>query len=288
MWDIFYEKILTPFMLFRATDIIDILVVTYLVYVSLKFIRDTRTGRLLKGLVLIFLVTQASAFLELSAVNYILTNVLQLGLVALLIVFQPELRRALEHVGRTSMSKWFDSKGEFDKEALQMVKEVAHSAQALSNTGTGALIVIENTNDISPLISSGIRIDAVVTSELLENIFVVNTPLHDGAVVIRDNRVEFATCVLPLSQNPTLSQELGTRHRAGLGISEESDAVVVIVSEETARISIAYRGALETGFNEDTLNERIIDLLNSSVLNKNVDDSKINKLKNLLKGGERK
>ncbi len=284
-WQNFYHTVVNQMALFRINDLIDILVVSYLVYKALKFVRDTRTMQLLKGVALLVVGMQASFFLQLNTVYYILSNVLQVGMIALLIVFQPELRKALEHMGRNTMKKWFNSTGEFDEEALRMVREVARGAQAMANNHVGALIVIENKDNIDSLISSGIRMHAATTCELLENIFVPKTPLHDGAVVIRDNNIEMATCVLPLSQNPNIRQELGTRHRAGLGISEESDAVVIVVSEETGRISVAYKGVLNTGFGEETLRERIIELLNDDVLSKNNGEDKFS-LKKWFKGGD--
>ncbi len=288
MWlEHLYHMTVNQLSLLQITDLIDILAVSYLVYKVLQFIRDTRTAQLLKGVVVLIVITQASFTFKLNTLYYLLSNILQLGLIALLIVFQPELRRVLEHAGRLTVSKWFSSAGEFDPVSMQMIREVCRGAQAMANDQTGALIVIENEDNIDPLISSGISVQATVTSELLGNIFVPNTPLHDGAVVIRDNRIEHATCVLPLSQNPHIRQELGTRHRAGLGISEESDAVVVIVSEETGKISIAYQGTLETGFVEDTLRERIIELLNDSVLTKKTQDGKFD-WKSITKRGKDK
>ena len=269
-----FQSIMNQLAVVRITDLIDILVVSYLVYKALKFIRDTKTVQLLKGIILMVVITQVSALAHLNTLHYILSNVLQLGLIAWLIVFQPELRRLLEHLGRSTVGKWFNSKGEFDENVMQMIREIAHGTQALANSRTGALIVIENEDNISPLISSGIAIHAEPTSELLENIFVPNTPLHDGAVVMRDKKIALAACVLPLSQNPNIRQELGTRHRAGLGISEESDAVVIIVSEETSNISIAHEGVLETGFGEESLRERVIDLLSEDLLAKNDSDGK--------------
>ena len=269
-----FQSIMNQLAVVRITDLIDILVVSYLVYKALKFIRDTKTVQLLKGIILMVVITQVSALAHLNTLHYILSNVLQLGLIAWLIVFQPELRRLLEHLGRSTVGKWFNSKGEFDENVMQMIREIAHGTQALANSRTGALIVIENEDNISPLISSGIAIHAEPTSELLENIFVPNTPLHDGAVVMRDKKIALAACVLPLSQNPNIRQELGTRHRAGLGISEESDAVVIIVSEETGNISIAHQGVLETGFGEESLRERVIDLLSEDLLAKNDSDGK--------------
>ncbi|MBO5363945.1 MAG: diadenylate cyclase CdaA [Clostridia bacterium] len=285
-WQNFYYSIMNQVALLRLTDLIDILVVSYLVYKSLRFIRDTRTMHLLKGVAFLFIAMQASFFFQLNTLHWILSNVLQVGLIALVVVFQPELRRVLEHMGRTTMGKWFNSTGEFDEEAEQTIREIARGAQAMANNRVGALIVIENEDNIDSLISSGIKVQAKTTSELLENIFVPNTPLHDGAVVIRDNKVELATCVLPLSQNPNIRKELGTRHRAGIGISEESDAVVVIVSEETGNISVAYRGMLNTGFGEETLRIRIMELLNAAQVAGSSSQAKF-RLKNLVKRGKR-
>ena len=286
-WQDFYHSAINQMALFRIADLIDIVVVSYLIYKALKFIRDTKTMQLLKGVVLLIFITQASNVFHLNAVYFILSNVLQLGLIALLIVFQPELRRILERVGRTSVSKWFNTTGEYDPVTMQTIREIARGAQAMANNKVGALIVIENDDNIDSLISSGISEKATTTSELLENIFVPNTPLHDGAVVIRNNKVELATCVLPLSQNPDIRQELGTRHRAGLGISEESDAVVVIVSEETGNISVAHKGALNTGFGEESLREKIIELLNDEFLTKETSQRRA-KFKSFVKRGEDK
>ncbi len=285
-WQTFYHSIMNQVALLRLADLIDVLVVSYIVYKALRFIRDTRTMQLLKGVGLLFLAMQLGYFLQLNTLHWILSNVLQVGLIALVVVFQPELRRALEHMGRTTMGKWFNSTGEFDEEAEQTIREIARGAQAMANNRVGALIVIENEDNIDSLISSGIPVHAKTTSELLENIFVPNTPLHDGAVVIRDNKVELATCVLPLSQNPNIRKELGTRHRAGIGISEESDAVVVIVSEETGNISVAYRGMLNIGFGEETLRIRIMELLNAAQSAENPSEAKFS-FKNLVKRGKR-
>ncbi|MGN1092315.1 MAG: diadenylate cyclase CdaA [Monoglobaceae bacterium] len=270
-WQNFIHSAINQLSLFRVNDIIDIALVSYIVYKALKFIRDTRTIQLLKGIVLVIVVTQVSYFAKLNTMYYILSNFLQMGVIALLIVFQPELRRVLEHVGRTTGEKLFVSHNEFGAEALQVLREVSKAAQAMSDTRTGALIVIENKDNIDSLISSGVAISAKVSSQLLENIFVPDTPLHDGAAVIRNHRVEVASCVLPLSQNPKINTSYGTRHRAGIGISEESDAVSVIVSEETGKISVAYKGDFTTGYNEDTLRKRLIDLIS---INENDGDAK--------------
>lgn len=267
----FNEAVLRQLSMLRVTDIIDILIVTFLVYKSLKFIRDTRTVQLLKGIVLLVVIMQASYFLNLHTVYYLLSNAMQLGFIAILIVFQPELRRALEQLGRTSMGKWFnfdDQNNNVQNET--MIAEVVKSCSSMSKSRIGALIVIERDVKLGEIIGTGIELHADVTSELLINIFIPKTPLHDGALVIRKGRIEAASCFLPLSQNPNLSKELGTRHRAGVGVSEESDAVVVIVSEETGKISLALGGELYVNLSPEALKARM-----SKLLIENKKDTKI-------------
>lgn len=247
--------------LLRLSDFFDIGIVAVLIYFLIKFIRDSHITRLLKGVIFIIIGFQLVYMFNLHVTSYLVSKCVQIGIIALVVIFQPELRRALDRVGKTSFSRWFVSPDVEDNKTLSVIKEVAHAAQAMSNEKTGALIVIEHGNDISSMISSGVVIDAEVTSELLTQIFVHNTPLHDGAVVIRNNRIALATCVLPLSQNPYLNSELGTRHRAGIGISEESNVAVVIVSEETGQISFAYQGKLVRDYDEDTLMARLEEFL---------------------------
>lgn len=261
MFDGFYQALLNQVSLLRVTDIIDILIVTYVIYKALKFIRDTRTIQLLKGIVILVVVMQVSRFMNLHTVHYLLSNAMQLGLIAILIVFQPELRRALEQVGRSSMGQWFNFDDQTnDVETGRVISEIKESCSAMSKSRIGALIVMEREIKIGDIIGTGITLNADVSSELLINIFIPKTPLHDGAVIIRNNKIEAASCFLPLSQNPNVSKELGTRHRAGLGISEESDAVVVIVSEETGRISIASGGELMVNLSPETLEKKLIKL----------------------------
>lgn len=262
-WQNFYHSAINQLELFTITDIIDIAIVSYVVYKALKFIRDTRTVQLIKGVVLVVVATQISYFAKLNTLYFILSHCLQLGIIALLIVFQPELRRALEHVGRTAAVNLFSQHSESGAESQQVIREIAKAAQVMSNTRTGALMIIEKRDNIDSLISSGVDISAQVTSELIENIFVPDTPLHDGAVIIRNYKIARASCVLPLSQNPNIKTSYGTRHRAGIGISEESDAISIIVSEETGRISIAHKGVLTTGYTEDTLRAKINELVSN-------------------------
>ena len=261
MFDSFYQGLINQLALIKVTDIIDVFIVTFIIYKALKFIRDTRTVHLLKGVVVLIITMQVSQFVKLHTVHYILSNALQLGLIAIIIVFQPELRRALEQLGRTTMGQWFSFEERTDDlEKEKIIKEVKESCVNMSKSRIGAWIVIEREIKIGDIVGTGITLNADVTSELLTNIFIPKTPLHDGAVIIRNNKIEAASCFLPLSQNPNVSKELGTRHRAGLGMSEESDSVVVIVSEETGGISIACGGELNMNLSPDALENNLLRL----------------------------
>ena len=254
MWQSLYETMLSYFTMVKFTDILDILIVAYVIYKILVLIRDTRAIQLLKGIGILLVVMQISYMINLNAVNFLLRNAMQMGVLAILIIFQPEFRRALEQVGRSSIGKWFNFDEQTNHEAkAQIIAEVVRAAENLSKGRVGGLIVLERETKIGDIISTGINLNAQISAELLVNIFIPKTPLHDGAVVIRDNKIEAAACFLPLSQNPNLSKELGTRHRAGLGISEDSDAIVVIVSEETGRVSVAQDGDLRVGLNSESL-----------------------------------
>lgn len=243
------------FSVYRITDIIDILLVAYILYKSIKLVRETRAGQLVKGIVVLVLLTVFSSWLQFNTINYILRNTLQVGVLALLVVFQPELRRGLEKIGRSNFSQIFNV---MDNETLLMVDEVCLAAESLSLDKTGVLIVIERQTKLGDIMNSGTFIGAKVTSELLINIFVPNTPLHDGAVIIRNNKIEAAACILPLTQNDYLSHELGTRHRAALGVTENSDAVVIVVSEETGKISLASDGNMIRSLSGKSLKEALV------------------------------
>ncbi len=261
MLDGFYEGLINQLSLIHITDIIDIFIVSFFIYKALKFIRDTRTVHLLKGLVVLIVTMQVSQLVNLHTVHYLLSNALQLGLIAIIIVFQPELRRALEQLGRTTMGQWFSFEERTDDiEKEKIIKEVKDSCVSMSKSHIGALIVLEREIKIGDIVDTGITLNADVTAELLTNIFVPKTPLHDGAVIIRNNKIEAASCFLPLSQNPNVSKELGTRHRAGLGMSEESDAIVIIVSEETGGISIACGGELNMKLSPEALENNLVKL----------------------------
>lgn len=243
-------------------DIIDILLVTAIIYMAFKFLRDRRAGKLVVGVILFFALLLISNALELRALSFLLQSLTQAGLVALIILFQPEFRSALEKVGTGSIK---NIKGMFSgaamKEVVEGIQELRKATENLSATKTGALMVIENETKLGDVIKSGTVIDADISSMLVGNIFYNKAPLHDGAVLIRNNRLYAAGCFLPLSQDPDIMKELGTRHRAAIGITEVSDAVVIIVSEETGIISVAKDGNLERGLSGAALEKLLIDLL---------------------------
>lgn len=231
----------SPWNIFR--NLLDIFIVAYIIYRLLGLIRDTRAAQLLKGLIVLLLFSIVIGILDLHMLNWLLDKLWIIFAITLPIVFQPELRRLLEQLGKGSFFK--SSTGRQDAESYQtIIAEVTQAAKVLSATKTGALIILTRDTGIAEYTESGISLDALVSSSLLNNIFVPNTPLHDGAVIISSGRLAKAACVLPLSRNPQLPGELGTRHRAGLGITEESDAIAVIVSEETGKISMANDGRL--------------------------------------------
>jgi TIGR00159 family protein len=240
-------------------NVIDILIVSYIVYKIFMLVRETRAETLLKGLVLILIVMKVSEIAGLITLNWIISEALRAGLIALVIIFQPELRRALEHLGRSRV--FTKSRIVTDEEVDNIVTQIVEASANLSDTQTGALIVIEQETGLNDYIETGVKIDAILTSQLLENIFVVNTPLHDGAVIIKNDRVAAAACFLPLTEDRNLDKELGTRHRAAIGVSENSDAIVIVVSEETGTISLAINGKLTRGYNGDKLKDILIRII---------------------------
>ena len=226
---------------FRLIDVLDIVIVAYLVYKILGFIQETRAQQLVRGLVVLGIVFFLSDFLKLYLLNWLLRNFVTMGLFALIVLFQPELRRGLEQLGRRNIvSGQFRS---LDKEnAIEVVKEIVAAVDDFSATRTGALIVFERETMLNDIIETGTIVDARISVRLLGNLFYEGSPLHDGAVIIRGDRIHAASCVLPLTEKKNIGRNLGTRHRAGLGVSEVSDALVSVVSEETGVISVAENG----------------------------------------------
>ena len=240
--------------LIRFADVVDILVVSFVVYTAAKWIRDTRAEQLIKGIVILLVAAQVFFWLQLNTINFILQNAVQTGILALLVVFQPELRRALEHMGRSKFGNFLQVNGHVTEEELVVsIDKIVQAVAEMAQQKIGALLVLERKTHIGDIIRSGTTVDALISSELIMNIFMPNSPLHDGALVVRENRLIAAGCFLPLTQNEDLSQELGTRHRAAIGLSESVDAIVVVVSEETGKISIALNGDLTRNLNPDTL-----------------------------------
>ncbi|MBQ0109608.1 MAG: diadenylate cyclase CdaA [Clostridiales bacterium] len=243
-------------------DVLDILIVALLFYYTFKFVRERRAGKLLIGVVFLVVMLILSGLLHMRALNFILSNLFSVGLIAIVIVFQPELRSALEKMGGESIKNF---KGKLDadeaSELKTAIEQTCVAAEELSKTKTGALIVFERATRLGEHIRTGTIVDAVTSSFLLGNIFFNKAPLHDGAVIIRAGRVHAAGCFLPLSTNNEIVKELGTRHRAAIGLSENSDAVVLVVSEETGVISVAVDGELKRGFSSKTLEEYLTSLL---------------------------
>lgn len=241
------------FQVLKLTDIIDIFLIAILVYQLLKLLKETRAMQLVKGIFLLFLILQISSWAHLTTLNYLMRNAMQVGMFAIVVIFQPELRSLLEKMGRSGVGKLIDVATGSNNGENRAISEIVHAATAMSSTKTGALIVVERKTKLGDVLHTGTLLDAEVSSSLLENIFFPNTPLHDGAVIIRGDRIHTAGCFLPLTSNTNLSRDLGTRHRAALGISEASDAIVVIVSEETGKISIALNGSLTRNLTETSL-----------------------------------
>jgi diadenylate cyclase len=243
-------------------SVIDILLVTYLIYKLIMLIRGTRAVQLLKGILVIVVTWLLSRYFGLTTLHFLMSQAVTFGVLALVIIFQPELRRALEQLGR---GRFFSrSQSTQDEEIIQrMVKEVGRAITYMAKRRIGALIVIERNTGLNDYVETGIQINGYVTSELLINIFIPNTPLHDGAVIIRKENVLAAGCYLPLSENPSLSKELGTRHRAAIGMTEVSDGVSIVVSEETGQVSFAVNGEILRSLTEEQLIEHLNEQLAS-------------------------
>ena len=241
------------------TAIIDILVVAFIFYKGYMLIKETRAEQLLKGIAFIIILIPISAILNLSMLYFILSKTLTIGIISVVIIFQPEIRRALEHLGRSAFE---DKHGFVDKEQRNIyVNEIVNAVSNLADSKIGALRAIEQGTGVGEIISSGTIIEAKITSNLLENIFVVNTPLHDGATIIGKDKILAAGCVLPLTNNKEINKKLGTRHRAGIGLSEISDALVIIVSEETGIISLAINGRLTRNYDKDRLRSILLKIM---------------------------
>ena len=240
--------------------ILDILIVGYIAYKFIKSARSSRVWQLLKGIVLIVLITILSGIFEFRILNWFLTIFTTYGVIALIVIFQPELRRVLEQLGTNKFTKFFGIGLEksLETKTKEDIYKVVIAAKELSNNKVGGLIVIERDIKLDDIMDTGVKIDAEVSPQLLVNLFVPNTPLHDGAVIISKNKIAAAACILPLSDDKQISKGLGTRHRAAIGISRETDAIAIVVSEETSKISIAKDGNLIVDLKEEALKNILI------------------------------
>ena len=239
--------------------IIDIAIVLFLIYKALKLLKNTRVWQLLKGIFILIIITLLSELFQLKILNSILSSAMVYGGIMLIIIFQPELRRGLEQLGTTNkIKKFFINTKDIESKTKEMIYQVVIAATEMSKSRTGALIVIERDIKIKDIIDTGIYMNSEISPQLLVNIFVPKTPLHDGAIVISDNKIAAAACMLPLSNDQDIARELGTRHRAAIGISKQSDAIAVVVSEETGKISIAKDGTLIADVKEDVLKKILL------------------------------
>jgi diadenylate cyclase len=278
----FFEVVINSIRNISIPSILDILVVSYIFYKTFMLIKDTRAEQLLKGIVLIILLIPISSVLHLTMLNYILSKTITIGVLSFIIIFQPEIRRALEQIGRSAFN---DSHILKDDETMERVlSEIMDAVLSLSAAKTGALIIIEQYTGLEDIIATGTKIDALVSSAIIENIFVVNTPLHDGAMIIRNDRIISAGCFLPLTGNKDLNKKLGTRHRAALGISENSDALTIVVSEESGTISLAVNGNLTRNYDIDKLKNILVRIIKKRQSRKTTFRERVEMWKKKIKG----
>lgn len=257
---------------FKPTDALEIVIISFLIYEVMVWIKDTRSWQLFKGIVMLLVFVMFASILNLTTILWLAEKTLNVGIIAVIIVFQPELRRALEQIGRKSIFANFnigdESRNVNEKFSDRTINELIKATYELAKTKTGALVVIEQEVSLSEYERTGIDIDSVISSQLLINIFEHNTPLHDGAVIIRHDRIVSATCYLPLSDNMELSKELGTRHRAGVGVSEVTDSLTIIVSEETGKVAVALEGKIYRNIDGEQLRKYLVTAQNKKVESK--------------------
>mgnify|MGYP002587872920 CR=1 FL=1 len=285
------NSIVANFQTFKLVDLLDILIIAFLIYQLLGFVNRTRAGQLAKGALIVMAVYLVANILNMRTVTWLLNSLLQVGLLTLVVLFQPEIRRALERMGQTDQWAYrFFNKNRYNDTSLKgawrsAIIAICDAAERFSETKTGALIVFERKERLGEIIATGTRVDAAPSAELIKNIFFKNSPLHDGAMIVRAGRVCAAGCVLPLSGNQGLSRDLGTRHRAAVGMSETADSVLVVVSEETGAISVAIGGMLKRHLSPEILQKMLeSELLGDELRSKN-DKSRLAAIRDKWKGG---
>lgn len=259
--------------------ILDIAIVIYVIVKIIKFAKDSRGMQLIKGILFFIIITWLSGILNLRIVHSVLTSILPSGVVALIVLFQPEIRRALEQLGTNKLTNFLGMEKSIETKTREDIYKIVIAVCEMAKTKTGALIVIQRDISLSDIIATGIEIDSEISPQLIVNIFVPKTPLHDGAIVIRNNKIAAGACILPLANNADISKELGTRHRAAVGISKESDAIAIVVSEESGKISIAKDGTLIADVKEEALKNILI----KNIITNRLEDNKKSKLKEIKK-----
>ena len=261
------------------TLIVDLTIVIFLLVKFIKIVKDSRAWQLLKGIAFLIIVTAMSSLLQLNILNYILTSFMTYGVLVLIVIFQPELRRALEQLGTNKISRFFGFEKDLATKTKEDIYKIVIAVMELAKSKIGALIVIQRDIKIQDIISTGIIMNSEISPQLLVNVFTPNTPLHDGAVVVNNNKIMAAACMLPLAGDKDISKELGTRHRAAIGISKESDAIAVVVSEETGKVSIAKDGTLIADVKEEALKKILI----TNIVTKRFGNKENNKKINIKK-----
>lgn len=265
------EFIIQNLRLIRLRDIIDIVIVAFIIYKGVMLVKETRAVQLIKGIIILVIATQVANWMQLNAIGYLLSNTMQVGVLAIIIMFQPEIRRALEKMGTSTIAGNFFSTND---EIADVADAVCEASKYMSEHRIGALMLLERNTKLGDIMKSGTALDAQISPQLLINIFMSNTPLHDGATVIGGNKIKASACFLPLTQNNSFSKELGTRHRAAIGVSEIADCISIVVSEETGKISVAMNGELERNVNIEQLRNTIINIMGSDNEQKENSDAK--------------
>lgn len=273
-----FGNVFRQFTMIGINDVIDILIVTVILYYAYKFIKDRRAGKLAGGIVLLAAFLILAEIFRLQTLKYIFVNIFQVGMIAIVIIFQPELRAALEKMGGESLRGLSGIKPRGVSADEDAVTQLCDAVFELASTKTGALIVLENTTRLGDIVKTGVTINADMNASLINNIFYNKAPLHDGAMIIRDYRILAAGCFLPLTENTELSKDLGTRHRAALGMSEASDAKVIVVSEETGVVSVAHNGVLRRRYDKKTLTNEISAFFTPATIEGKLKDNKIRKM----------
>ena len=271
----FLNEIRMAFLALKITDIIDIIVMTYIIYKLIISVKETRAAQLLKGLVVILVFSRIAQALNLYTVNWLISNIFTVGMFIIIVVFQPELRKAFEKIGRSN--SFFNFAKIRNRDFEVKTDEIANAVSSMARQKIGALIVLENESSLKEISETGTLLNAEISSELLINIFFPNSPLHDGAVIIKEEKIVAAGAILPLSDNFNISKELGTRHRAALGMSEKSDAFIIVVSEETGVVTTVYKGELSRNIDIETLKQSLNNLFvkqDESIFKKEADEVK--------------